>query len=505
MAVVKLVRKLAWALIAAMVAVLVVSAVLRVRREKSIFEGDVRRDHLVIGRALAAAITAVWAREGSEHAQQLIDSASTGEAGVSVRWRMLGPDEPAALDAIARRALRAGQIRDAIVREPGHDGPGHDHFVTFVPVPSPQPGGAIASVLEVSESLVPLAQYERESIIVSAGTTLGVAAACGVMAALIGVWLVGGPVGKLAAHARRIGQGDLNARLTGMAADELGALGSEMNEMAGKLADARGALAEEAAARVAALEQLRQADRLRTVGRLASGIAHELGTPLAVVAGRAQMIADRETSPDETIQNARIIVEQSDRMTKIIRQLLDFARHRQPERTTQEIAPILEQSGAMLGPLADKARVRIVLDPVATSVRAPVDAMQLQQVMTNLLVNAIAAMPDGGEVHVRAAVRSASPPPESRASLPAAHEGQHVCIEVADQGTGIAPEDLPRVFEPFFTTKAVGEGTGLGLSVAYGIVREHGGFIEVESEKGRGATFRVCIPVADAADADRLG
>jgi signal transduction histidine kinase len=226
-----------------------------------------------------------------------------------------------------------------------------------------------------------------------------------------------------------------------------------------------------------------------TVGKLASGIAHELGTPLNVVAGRARMIMEPDVTPEEVQNNARIVVEQSERMTRIIRQLLDFARRRGPQKAPCNLAQVARQTVSLLRPLAEKRGVQAAVLAPDDLADVEADGSQIQQVLTNLVVNAVHAMDKGGTVTVTLTDEDATPPPD--------HGGvraRWLRVDVADSGKGIAPEHLSHIFEPFFTTKDVGEGTGLGLSVAYGMVREHGGWIAVRSQLGQGSTFSVYLP-----------
>jgi signal transduction histidine kinase len=263
-----------------------------------------------------------------------------------------------------------------------------------------------------------------------------------------------------------------------------------MNAMCDRLVEARVTIKEETEARIDALEQLRHADRLVTVGRLASGLAHELGTPLNVIGGRAKMIERNPSQEEAASSNARIIREQADRVTQIVRQLLDFARAGVSSKHRARLEETAVRAVALLAPMAGKRNVKlqIVTEPELPEVE--IDAAQMQQVVSNLIVNAIQAMEQAGEVTVGLARKQMRPP-----NVPEASEREYVSMEVRDQGVGIAAQHLPRIFEPFFTTKGVGEGTGLGLSVAYGIIHEHGGFITVESTPGAGSRFTVYLPV----------
>jgi signal transduction histidine kinase len=256
------------------------------------------------------------------------------------------------------------------------------------------------------------------------------------------------------------------------------------------------------------MDQLRHADRLTTVGKLASGIAHELGTPLNVIEARASMIASGEASGEVAKQYAQIVLDSSERMDRIIRQLLTFARRRGPEKTRCDLLEMARQSSEMVRPLARKKsiEVRVVSDSGDEAIAAA-DAMQLQQALTNLLVNAIQASAEGASVELRVESVRARPPPDvvggGGGGGGGREESDFLCLHVKDEGSGITAENLEHIFEPFFTTKAVGDGTGLGLSVAYGIVRDHGGWIAVESEIGHGSRFSLYLPRVQAASAPR--
>ncbi len=216
-------------------------------------------------------------------------------------------------------------------------------------------------------------------------------------------------------------------------------------------------------------------------------MAHELGTPLNVVSGRAELIASGRLDESQVRESAAAIKSETDRMAAIIRQLLDFARRRSPQRNNVDLRDVAARSLELLRPLAGRRSVELSLVKNGP-VTAHVDAGQIQQVLTNLVVNAIQASPDGGKVTVALDTRTAQPPEDD------ASAGTYHCIAVQDEGAGISEEDMPHLFEPFFTTKETGEGTGLGLSVSYGIVQDHGGWIDVESQPSAGSRFTVYLP-----------
>jgi signal transduction histidine kinase len=313
----------------------------------------------------------------------------------------------------------------------------------------------------------------------------------GALGLLMGVWLIGRPLNRLIDKTRRIGGGDLSGRLSLKGRDELSELAVALNDMCDELAVAQDRVRSETEARIATMEQMRHMDRLRTVGRLAAGIAHELGTPLNVISGRADLVATGRLPPPEVEKSARIIKEQSERMTRIIRQLLDFARRRSPRKTRVDLSECVRRTLEMLAPLGKRSKADLTATGIDSPVLTDIDAGQIEQVLVNLVVNGLQAMPTGGTLEV--VLLPDGPRPQGCESS----ETEFVCMRVKDEGEGIRPEDLTHLFDPFFTTKQVGEGTGLGLSIAYGIVTEHGGYIEAESELGKGSCFSVFLPKED--------
>jgi signal transduction histidine kinase len=311
---------------------------------------------------------------------------------------------------------------------------------------------------------------------------------CGALATVLSRWLVATPVRLLIDKARRVASGDFSTPLELARNDEFQSLAAEMNAMCDALARAKAEVLGEARARQLAVEQLRHADRLSTVGKLAAGVAHELGTPLSIVSGHAEMIANREVQGEKIIESASIIDREAKRIARIVRSLLGFARRKGPEGDSSDAAETAAQCAALLEPLAEKANVQIQVESRGNC-RATIDQDSLQQVMTNLLSNAIQALRAGGTVRLNVTTTQITPPKE-RGTGPR----DFVRVTISDDGPGITPEVLAHIFEPFFSTKPPGEGTGLGLSVVYGIVEDHRGFIEVESSLGKGTDFSVFLP-----------
>ncbi|HEU4733464.1 MAG TPA: ATP-binding protein [Kofleriaceae bacterium] len=244
----------------------------------------------------------------------------------------------------------------------------------------------------------------------------------------------------------------------------------------------------EQAERRLAVDQLRHGERLRIIGTLAAGVAHEIGTPLNVIAGCAELVAEQDRGAVMQ-RRAQMILDQTKKISRIIRQLLDFGHQGGlTARTRVDMNAVVTSVAAMLESTARTDQRRIVLElgpPVVVSG----SAAELEQVVSNLVLNGLQAMRHPGTVRVRTSV-------ESRPGARGAPR-RVACVAIEDEGAGIATEHIGRIFDPFFTTKGVGEGTGLGLSVSYGIARDHGGSIEVDSQPRRGSRFTVVLPLCE--------
>jgi two-component system, NtrC family, sensor kinase len=484
----KLARKLTIGLVLGITLVMAGNALLQVRREGAMFDLDSRHDQHAVGRVLHAAVKAVWKTDGESAARHLIADANRDNPDLTMRWVSLQPDPTPDETPIVLRsqlaALLAGHEMVMTTSVPSGD----DRRVTYAPL---MIDGQQRGAIEISESLRPERGFSHTTDLQVLVTTILMIGLCATIALGLGFWFVGRPMHALYQKARRVGAGDFSGPLDLRQHDEIADLAAELNAMCDQLEDTNRQLIAATEARIATLEQLRHADRLKTVGQLASGVAHELGTPLNVMSGRAKMIVQGMVDGDGVQDSARIIVEQAARITAIIRQLLDFSRQRGPSLGLGDLRPLAGRTVELLQSLARKRGVVIAVDAPEGAVTAQIDPGQIQQVLANLVVNGVQAMPSGGRLTLRLGRRYATPP--SDVDGPA---GEYATITVEDQGDGIAAENLPRIFEPFFTTKDVGEGTGLGLSVAYGIVREHGGWIDVESNPGAGSRFTCFLRMA---------
>jgi two-component system NtrC family sensor kinase len=471
----------------AVILLLAADSLFLVQREVRLYDTDMQQDALHLGRTLRELVIRTMSSEGEEGVLALLQELNEGDSSIRVSWVSLdGPTDGPPVPSIPSAELES-------VRQ-GHEAsfkrarlPGGGYRFTYVPLEPGQPG---RGALEMRESLAGLTAFNRTTIIRSFALGGLIALLGSFMVWVIGVRMVGRPLDMLVEKTRRIGAGYFTGDQTFPGRDELSRLAVAMNEMCAQLAAARDALRAESEAKLNALDQLRHAERLAMLGRLSSGIAHEMGTPLNVVAGRAKMIADETLDREEVISSARIIREQADRMAKIIRQLLDFARHRRSQRRPEKIQQLTAHTLEALEPDAREKGVTFELVQDNELPAVPVDRSQLEQVVMNLVVNAIQAMPGGGKIRLslaREGRRSPAQPNDPQKDV--------VVLRVADEGQGIPEDSRELIFEPFFTTKRTGRGTGLGLAIVKRIVEEHGGWIDVQSELGKGTCFSVFLPL----------
>ena len=330
------------------------------------------------------------------------------------------------------------------------------------------------------------------------GVDLAARAAAASLAVLALLFLVHGvvlyravlaPVARLSAATREVAEGRLATRLPVEGAAEVADLAASFNSMTASLERAlaelrtlNATLEERVRAKTLEIEtkerELRSAEKMAALGTLAGGVAHEFNNLLGGIQGCAED-ASHDTDPAEVRRTLGVIERTARRGTAITQNLLRFARPSEGGRRPVDLAEVLHDVALLVEPEATRRRVRVVTD-AAPGVVVVAEPTGLHQVVLNLATNGLHAMEGGG----------------GTLTLRARRDGAEARIEVEDTGKGIAPEHRGRLFDPFFTTRP--EGTGLGLSVSYGIVRSHGGRFEVESEPGRGARFAVLLPAGGA-------
>jgi two-component system NtrC family sensor kinase len=482
----KLATKLVLLFLGCLAMVVCVFSILSVRQAKELALAEHERHAADLAATLQSAlrqspqmledveqVLEVWSREVRYVRVRLVNPRRPGDLSLS-------PSVPAEL------VMTATEVTTVIYPAPS----GQRTMYTYVPLDDGN-----GTKLEVAAPESFWTERLTHTLRSSAIALLAVSLASSLVILVGGYWMVGRPLDALVEKVKRIGQGDLSQPVELGRQDELGRLGQSVNAMCEQLAGQRARIESETEQRIAAVEQLRHADRLRTVGRLAAGLAHEIGTPLNVVSGRAELISSGRLSAAEVLQSAQTIKAQSQRIAGIVQQLLDFSRHRKPQRQSVDLNDCIRETIELIKPIAEKRGVMLTLETPDGQALAKIDAYLMDQVFANLLLNAVqASAADSGQqetsrqprIHVRVVSVAGITPPGEQAGA-SATPGDYWKVVFEDNGCGIDQQDIEHIFEPFFTTKDVGEGTGLGLSIAYGIVQEHNGWISVESELGKGS------------------
>ncbi len=282
--------------------------------------------------------------------------------------------------------------------------------------------------------------------------------------------LIGKPVKQLVKAIKIVADGNLEYKITKFKNDELGLLGRSFNEMTSRL--------------VTTQRQLYQSDKLASLGRLTSGIAHEINNPLTGVLAYTSILLKRDDVKPDVKKDLEVVVRESKRCREIVKGLLDFARQEPPIKTFVSVNEIINRTIRILSNQLNLKKIKIQMKTSDNLPAIRADANQLQQILMNLLVNATDAIEEEGEK-----IKIST----SEGKL----DGQDcITIKITDFGCGIPKEDLTKIFEPFYTTKGQ-KGTGLGLAVVWGIIEKHDGKIEVESEMDKGTTFVIQLPITE--------
>src|SRR5450759_4051580 len=245
-------------------------------------------------------------------------------------------------------------------------------------------------------------------------------------------------------------------------------------------------------------EQLRQAQKMEAIGELAGGIAHDFNNLLTVISGFTELMLVTTDSRDSRHADLLEVQKAAERAATLTRQLLAFSRRQVLQLQVLDVNELVEGIKALLQRTMSEDIELVMALGVVNPIR--VDASQLEQVLLNLALNARDAMPDGGELRFVTEMVTV----DDAVQYPPMTQGRYVRLTVSDTGVGMPPETQAHIFEPFFTTKPLGKGTGLGLATVYGIITQSGGFIEVDSQVGRGTSFAIYFPAVDAAVEPRV-
>jgi len=357
------------------------------------------------------------------------------------------------------------------------------------------PERSVLGVLDVTMTLAAadaqLASLERSAM----GAAALIALCAGTLSALFVLRVVRRPVRALIRGTSRVAAGDLETEIPVVDHSEMSDLARAFNRMTHELGRARAELTrwsdrleanlqEKTAELSRTQRQVAHMDKMASLGRLAATVAHELNNPMAGILNYAKLVERTlregslpEAEREELRRYLGLIQREAARSGDIVRNLLSFARQSGGAFAPHALRPIIDRALMLVGHSLQMSQVRLEVKHLAQDDGVVCDADQVQQALVALLVNAVEAMPQGGNLGLRVT-----------------GDAERITIEIADTGVGIPPENLPRIFEPFFTSKDDTGGAGLGLAVVFGIVQRHGGVIDVDSEPGRGTTFRVSLP-----------
>ncbi len=477
--------RLAIGLMAALTPVVAVYTYNRVRTSTRIFEQDLKRETRATELALNQAINLDVQRSEWNDIRSVLETIS--EQGMSVAvldnsgklWYSLD-DFPIKLPA--PEEIRA-EIRANGSSEFTQTAAGRYWFCRIAPMGSAPALGYLLVAQDWTEVRHDLYRRTVSSIVAGAVVVLLTA----VLIPLVARKYVSLPLAELSRRVSSLSTGEESEREP--AGDEVTLITEEFRKLARELSVARRRLLDESERKVELERRLRHSDKLATIGTLASGLAHEIGTPLGVIRGRAEHLL--RSNPDERklAQGLEIIINQIDRITRIVRMLLDFGRRREPIRVTSDLRAIVQRTLHLLETEAENRNIRLVSDLGARPLMVDCDVDQMQQVFVNLGMNALDAMASsGGELQVSAQRRIAD-----------GREQVRLCFE--DNGPGIHEELKDRVFDPFFTTKDPGKGTGMGLAVSQSIVRDHDGDLTLEPRQ-HGARFVVTLALSHRREAE---
>ena len=508
-------------LVLSVVAVLTAATALEIRLSTRFAEQNLRERALTLAKEIDILLGSLWGRTDLRNFHHRLGELARTHRNVADieillpiqnEWHLLGssgrarPTEPIALDRLAIELdrpiwqLLPGSSHLGLAVAPFHLGP------------------RVIGSIRVKASL---AEVERISKIQARQAVYLALFSVAAISAVLGIILtrtIARPVRTLveAMNAARAGRLDTRVNLRG--SDELQQLGGHFNRMLATIASADRENRElverlsrfndelesrvaEATADVAAKnldlqrineqlwhvqKQLRRAERLAALGQMTAAIAHELGTPLNSVLGYTQLLAREVTSPAGR-EKLAIIESQVRVMSQAIRNALDQTRTPSLERRPVQVAPLIEETLALLHPVLQAKRIEVGRELASAPETIAADARGLQQILLNVLTNAVDAVEPGGHVTITAAAHRDNGGPPG------------LVVRIGDDGKGIMPEDVERVFQPFFTTKSVGHGTGLGLTITQDIARAHNGSVRVFSTPGQGTVVEVTIGGGEAA------
>lgn len=480
-------------LVALSVVVLGVFGWIQLEEEEADLYSAVARELLLVGTAVRSTVENATRDEKEADIEALIEKLELQDPAVDVfvfshKSELLSRSPGSDGNLSDARQLAAGVRRGAPARVEQLKG---GHLGVVVPLMTRGHELGCVVILRPPHVLQADLRDERNATLLSMLTLAGFLSA--------GVWIVvqlrlQRPISHMVSVVQRVAAGELSARTRLRGADDLEAFGQEFDAMVESLERARFELSREAATRERLEEEMLRANRLAIVGELAATLAHEVGSPLQVLGGRARDMVERADLPIDLRKSVEIMVQQVERVHQIVQNFLDVARRKAPSLETVDLGSIVSDVVELLSPQARRQGVRFQVELVPKpSVLA--DAAQLQQVLLNLLQNALRASARGQSIWIRVLGSSFQ-------RLPGGPVLASLALSVEDEGCGLPGGDAQVVFQPFFTawerssTQPI--GTGLGLSVVRTIMADHGGIVRAEDRIGeRGTRFVVHFPLTE--------
>lgn len=439
--------------------------VFHVKGEQRLMEEDLRERHKEVGSFFSARVEDSWRTGGRHAAHELVKTQN--QSGLAAHWKLVSDAESAhsaLLDANPSWGEQLKKGQNVLWKHAAYEHSSTAQRVSYWVLETGGEGLWFIECVEPLETLEKRLAQEFERALILAVIVLLLSL---LLSLAVGYVLVGRRVGHLLERFEHIKQGDWTSRPVDFTpGDELAELGVAFEEMVAHVNTTREALQHEQHARQHVTEQLRQADRLRSVGALAAGVAHELGSPLHVIEGRATMLLTGSQDTARIERNARIIVEQSERVQRIVRRLMDLSRREVQAYQRLSFNELAQDVVELLEARARDQGITLVCTHINSAVVFHGERVLLEQALINLIENSIAASSNESQIEV-GAVRAES--------------SDEVGLYVQDHGLGMSESQRLSATDPFYTTKEVGQGTGLGLSITHGIVDEHDGRMEIES------------------------
>jgi two-component system NtrC family sensor kinase len=478
MSLMKIGTRLTLVLLMAVTPVLVGYTFWTVHRSSLVYLNSLKRDIRATTRSLAPAMETDVSQEEWDYVDELLRRMTDDGTAVA----LLKPDDSVWRASSPQTAELARRMLDSHPGKETNDEfdariDGSDWLCRVVPLSS---GGKILGYLLVAQDWTDIHEDVAER---SEGSAVAALAVIGIIITLIPLLVRRYVSSPLAELSRKVTRFSDDPRERPAPADEVSLLTEEFRKLDDQLNVSRRDLLAKHSRELELERSLQHAERLATVGTLASGLAHEIGTPMGVIRGRAEHLMQTAAGSEKARHGLEIIVNQIDRVSRIVRMLLDYGRSRESHRSVCDLRQILTHAMSLMETEAERRQVQVSAELGDKPLLAECDAGQLEQVFVNLEMNALDAMtPQGGILRIRAHGESNGMPGKLK-------------VVFEDTGPGVAPQDAARVFDPFFTTKELGSGTGMGLAVSQSIIRDHNGEISFESTPS-GSRFFVTVPGA---------